>query len=851
MIMRFAKRFSLYQLEDAVADKFTLFGKAEKGTDQGQDNGSLDEGFFEEFSFDDFDYDDIFGSEPEEEEPPEPVKEEKKDNVQQVTPPVTAPVGKEQPVVTPPVIQPVQKEQLFITPPQSGAQKTERADQYENLYQDKESLAPKTEIEPDDPMLSEFESALAAEIQRVTKEQEAEKKRIAAIRAARHANDASGQRAADERNARSYVGGESIRSGGWARRRRSNQPYTEIGNVNEPVPVRTPKAVEPRREIGSYSASGQADDEILTQEDVRRLAREQERAKAAAARAERVKAARAAQAEAERQAAIAREKEEAEARLKAEAEKAEREAEEARQREEAERIAREIAEREERNRIEREEEAKRELAEKAAARELLDDDEYYDDDDDGPSRGKTVVTVSVIMVLLLFGVGAAMTYFWSNLSVNRPGGNADNTAQVGAATVSTAEEAAQDAKNNEASMTPEESRFLEESRAAAAAFAEEQKAALARAAELEQEERNAMLAEAGMVGLPDISTRDLSEYLTEMPAEGASICTTKSVLYSYDQMVKDLYFLTVRYGDYISMGVIGNTMDQRAIYQAVIGNANASKHIVIYYGLNATDCIDTVLAMNQLEVYCKARKNGTAYKSHSIDSIFEDVCIHVIPMANPDGIAASQYGIDALRTEEARASVQAAYDADVAAGRTSEPIENYLKTYTANAAGVDLSCNFDIGWEEYVSGPETPSASGYKGTAPFSEVETQAIANLVDSVSTAAVIGYGTAGNVIECGFEYDGPAEQGVSNVTDIGEDSLADALTAKTGYEKSDMPKFDESNVGGAAQYFLHEKQIPAVVVRTGSGEPPLDETQMSSIWSANSEVLQMIGNLYTNGL
>ena len=316
-------------------------------------------------------------------------------------------------------------------------------------------------------------------------------------------------------------------------------------------------------------------------------------------------------------------------------------------------------------------------------------------------------------------------------------------------------------------------------------------------------------------------------------------------------MVKDLYFLTVRYGDYISMGVIGNTMDQRAIYQAVIGNANASKHIVIYYGLNATDCIDTVLAMNQLEVYCKARKNGTAYKSHSIDSIFEDVCIHVIPMANPDGIAASQYGIDARRTEEARASVQAAYDADVAAGRTSEPIENYLKTYVSNAAGVDLSCNFDIGWEEYVSGPDTPAASGYKGTAPFIEVETQAIANLVDSVKTAAVIGYVTAGNVIECGFEYDGPAEQGVSNVTDIGEDSLADALTAKTGYEKSDMPKFDESNVGGAAQYFLHEKQIPAVVVRTGSGEPPLDETQMSSIWSANSEVLQMIGNLYTNGL
>ena len=847
MILRSAKRFLYYQVEDAVADKFSLLGESGEGTNQGQDNGSLDEGFFEEFSFDDFDYDDIFGSEPDD-DPFEPMKEERKVNVQPATPPV--PARKEQSVVTPPVKKPVVKEQSVGAPIKNGVRKAESPDSYDNLYQDKESLAPKTEIELDDPMLIEFESALAAEIQRVTKEQEAEKKRIAALRAARNANEASSRRAVDERNARSYVGGESIRSGGWSRRRRSNQPYTEIGNVQEPSPVRAPKPVEPHREIGGYSAAGQADSEIRTQEDARRRAREQERARAAAARAERVKAARAAQAEAERQAAIAREKEEAEARVKAEAARAQKEAEEARKKEE-ERIARETAEREERNRIEREQAAQKELAEKAAAKEILDDDEYYDDDDDGPSRGKTVITVSVIMVLLLFGVGAAMTYFWSNLSVNRPDNNAGNTAQVGTADVSTAVEAAQVTEDSENAMTPEESRYLEESRAAVAAFEEEQKAALARAAELEQEERNAMLAEAGMVGLPDISTRDLSEYLTEMPADGASICTTKSVLYSYDQMVKDLYFLTVRYGEYISMGVIGNTMDQRAIYQAVIGNANATKHIVIYYALDATDCIDTVLAMNQLEVYCKARKNGTAYKSHSIDSIFEDVCIHVIPMANPDGVAVNQYGLDALRTDEARASVQAAYDADVAAGRTTEPIESYLKTYIANAAGVDLGCNFDIGWEEYTSGPETPSASGYKGTAPFSEVESQAIANLVDSVSTAAVIGYGTAGNEIRYDYEYDGPAEQGVSNVTDIGEESLATSLGAKTGYEAVVTPKFDEGNAGGASQYFLHVKQIPAVTVKTGSGEPPLDETQMSSIWSANSEILQMIGNLYTNGL
>ena len=801
-----------------MADKNTLFGKSSDDPDSLNDTNSLDDGFFEEFSFDDFDYDDIFDSDPDEEEPAEDLKE------------------------------PDPKSEMSDRPAAGKVTGAALGDtnQYDNLFRDKEKYAPKEEIEPDDPMLSEFESALAAEIQRVTREQEAEKKRIAAIRAARHSGDVSARREAEERSSRAYVGGESSRSGGWSRRRRSNQTYTEIGNVREPVALKTHETTVREKEI--YSDNGPSvDEKEHAAEEAKRAAREQERAKAAAARAERVKAARAAQAEAERLAAIEREQEE-EMRRQEEAAKA---AEEARAREEAEKLEREIAEREERNRIEREEATKRALAEKSEARVLLEDDDEYDDDDDTGSRGKTVVTVSVIMVILMLGVGAAMTYFWSNLSVNKPGGNAGNTAQIAGTTVSAEEKPAENAEAKaEATKTPEEI-YREESRAADLRFEQEQQAALERAAELEREERNAALAEAGMEGLPDISTRELSEYLTEMPADGASICTTKSVVYSYDQMVKDLYFLTVRYPEYIGMGIIGNTIDERAIYQAVIGNANAGKHVVIYYALNANDYVDTVLAMNQLEAYCKARKNGTAYKNHSIDSIFEDVCIHVIPMANPDGAAISQYGIEALRTDEARAAAQAVYDSDVAAGLTSEPIENYLKTYIANVSGADLNCNFEIGWEEYTEGSGSPSSAGYKGRSALSENESQALVNIVKSVNPVAVIGYSSSGNAIKYGYGYDGPADRGVSDITDIGVESLVSALAAKTGYESVEMPKYDASHGGDATEYFLYKNQIPAVLIEAGSGDVPLNETQMSSIWNANSEIFQMIGNLYTNGL
>lgn len=843
-------------MEEAVADKFTLFGNSgSSGPDPEGENNVLDDKFFEEFAFDDFEYDDL-------EEAPDKPEENK----------VPAPAGPVQETARvrdntsekdgPAVQSTPVREKVVDQAGDRNAKKPEETGAYENILQNTDQWAPSTEIEPEDPMLSEFESALAAEIQRVTREQEAEKKKIAAVRAARRVENEPTRRAIDERNSQAYVSGESIRTGGWyevekrggwSRRRRASQArdisgeetnYHTAGRAFEPA---GPEG-KPKEEIVRGTS------EPDPGEEARKRAREQERAREAALRAERVKAAREEYAEAERQAALAREREaeakrkEAERRLAEEEETRRREAEK-KMHEEEEKKALEAALRDEQARLEREKAEKRALVEEKAAEQALQDDDEDEDDDDDEGNGRTVVTVSVILILLILGVGAMMTYFWSNLSVSRPDNNATAEAPANAGT----QEAVADSSVAavEESMTDEESRYLEESRAAQAKFEEEQAAALARAEELEKEEKAAKLAEAGMLGLPDISTRDLSEFLTEMPAEGESICRTDSVMYSYDQMVKDLYFMTVQYGDFISTETIGTTLDQRAIYQAIIGNANASRHVIVYYALEGTDYIDTVLAMNQLEAYCKARKSGTTYKNHPLDSIFADVCVHVIPMANPDGVSICQYGVDALRTDEARAALQAAYDADVAAGITTDPMETYVLTYSANANGVDLNNNFDIGWEEYTAGPAAPSTSGYKGSAAMSEQETQALVNLAGSVSTAAVIGYGTNGQTVEYGYGYEGPAAQGVAGVTNIGFDGLVTALTGKTGYTAAEMPKYDATNAGGASEYFMYVMNIPAVTIKSGTGDIPLNETQMSSVWQANSDVLPMFGNLYTNGL
>jgi hypothetical protein len=72
--------------------------------------------------------------------------------------------------------------------------------------------------------------------------------------------------------------------------------------------------------------------------------------------------------------------------------------------------------------------------------------------------------------------------------------------------------------------------------------------------------------------LNDISVQDMSAYLGEMPPDGTDIVGTDTVDYTYEEVAKDLYFLTVRYPDLVKVRVCGESVDKRAIYEVVLGN---------------------------------------------------------------------------------------------------------------------------------------------------------------------------------------------------------------------------------------------------------------------------------------
>ena len=338
----------------------------------------------------------------------------------------------------------------------------------------------------------------------------------------------------------------------------------------------------------------------------------------------------------------------------------------------------------------------------------------------------------------------------------------------------------------------------------------------------------------------DISTEDLSVYLSEMPAEGTDIVSTADALYSYEQMVKDLYFLTNRYPDIIRTNIAATTLDQRAVYEVLIGNPDGSMHVIVPYGMRGSEYITSLLAMRQLEYYCQERSKGNVYRNHNYKEIFADVCIHVLPMVNPDGVTISQFGIDSLRTKTAKDSVKACYDYDKAAGLTDKSLDEYLLTFGANAAGVDISKNFPAGWSKYTGGAVQPSYQGYKGTSAGSEPETQAVMNAANN-STKGVVIYRATGNVIYWDYGSEGTVHEEAQH--------LAESLSTRSGYPLTALPKYDSSDAGGCADYF-NEEGIPAVSLVVGEGTSPVDISAFPDIWTANLNILPMLANLYTNG-
>ncbi len=292
--------------------------------------------------------------------------------------------------------------------------------------------------------------------------------------------------------------------------------------------------------------------------------------------------------------------------------------------------------------------------------------------------------------------------------------------------------------------------------------------------------------------------------------------------YSYDQMVQDINTLQQKYSSRMHVNPIGTSLDGRAIYDCIIGNQAAPRHILIQGGIHGREYLNPMLLMQQMEMILVNYDTGS-FHGNPLSSMFDQVAIHFVPMTNPDGVTISQFGIDGIRSQQLKDAISTCYVMDSAAGRGGD-LGTYLSRWKANAQGVDLNLNFDALWAEVYS-VGYPSYSGFKGTAPGSEPETQAMMNLYSSqYPWKAVIHYHSMGDVIY----WDIPG-----NKVQPESAQLANLMSVVTGGYRM-LPS--EGGGGYKDWIQLGNNPVPSVTLETGRVSCPIPISEYALIWAQN---------------
>ena len=313
----------------------------------------------------------------------------------------------------------------------------------------------------------------------------------------------------------------------------------------------------------------------------------------------------------------------------------------------------------------------------------------------------------------------------------------------------------------------------------------------------------------------------LGNYLA--PDDGAYLraaldTVTVTDVYTYDEMMEDLIAFDLKYPELVELEIIGQSYLGVDIPVIRLGNTNADKHVMLQGGIHGREHATTWLLMALIDFWLD--QDPTSYA---------DVCFHIIPMVNPDGIAISQTG-------KLPASLQAVYQSDLKNGYTTLSQKEYAEQWKANGRGVDLNRNFAADWAS-ITQRTGPSSEQYRGTAPFSEPETQMLRDYTHRYDFDATLSYHATGSIIY--YEY------GKDKKVNALSESLGKAVYQVTGY-------FLVGNEGvdcaGYKDWAIDVEKIPSLTVEIGSQGVPLKSRELYALFMRNRDVFAAVAQWVT---
>lgn len=290
-------------------------------------------------------------------------------------------------------------------------------------------------------------------------------------------------------------------------------------------------------------------------------------------------------------------------------------------------------------------------------------------------------------------------------------------------------------------------------------------------------------------------------------------------MYSYQQMCRELWNLNEKFHRAITIHTMGKTEDDREIFQAVIGQEKAPCHFLLHGGIHGREYMNSALLLKQMEAYLEKEETEKNKK----------VCIHLVPMGNPDGCTISQKGISGIRKKELRDFLKECWQKEETPGKKEE---EFFRRWKANARGVDLNRNFKAGWQELQTKERKPGPEGYAGEYPESEAETRAILRIARKEPLVCSIAYHSSGSLIYWDYGSTGEVYEK--------DKRLGERISAVTGYALHSTV-VDRTEGGGCSDYLTLELKIPSVTIETGRVSCPLPESEFPVIYRENRNVWQ----------
>lgn len=267
----------------------------------------------------------------------------------------------------------------------------------------------------------------------------------------------------------------------------------------------------------------------------------------------------------------------------------------------------------------------------------------------------------------------------------------------------------------------------------------------------------------------------------------------KNQYLSYSETTDFLHKMQKEYPNLIRVKSIGNTWEQRDIYLATISKYVANAHTkpaLFFTGtIHAREWIGNELAVKFIQYIMESHEFDPR-----MDELLNRCTIYMVPCANPDGFEYSRNHFTFWRKNRR---------------------DNKNGTF-----GVDLNRNFSVGFTK----TKDTSSNIYGGPEPFSEPETKALRDFVDSHENITIaLDYHSQGNVFFPAHKFRHEAEIDGTDMNVLCANMANEIRKVSRREYGIHRGKPPAKLISGSGREYYYSKGIIASVVEVGTRNVP----------------------------